>query len=199
MSSTVGSQGFAFDFLLLIRGKGTTLKYAIGADDTYTRYILLSTAQSPHQLTFPDMQSLVRYCMKDVSKLSDGKEDYDMIRELQCHQTQSTDQIKFCDKLEGLKLRSDPHCEVIDRRTDLRGPPVVHRNLKPRMRNTDTVFPRLASDNPPVVHRSGAVQPTDFRAPPVDRDLNPRTCNKDSVPEVGVRQSTCRSQKLEAE
>lgn len=49
------------------------------------------------------------------------------------------------------------------------------------MCNTDTVFPRLASDNPPVVHRSGAVQPTDFRAPLVDRDLKPRTCNKDTV------------------
>lgn len=124
-------------FELYVRGRGITVKNTITPDDTYTKYVLSSNSRSGDKHVFPDMNSLVSYCKLQAMELSNDRDDYETIRELDALRGARSRERDICDKMGDLQLK-----EKEDRRIRLGGrsasmPPFVDRTTKPRTKRDD--------------------------------------------------------------
>lgn len=138
-------------FELYVRGRRITVKYTIRPDDTYTKYVLSSESRSGDKHVFPDMHSLVSYCKIHAMELSNDKDDYETIRELDALRVARLCERDICDEMGSLELREENRKRLGGRRLPL--PPFVDRTTKPgpkRDGSLGTRYKGSRADRPPL-------------------------------------------------
>lgn len=164
---TCGPCGMLGVFEIYVRGEGITVKNTISPDDTYTQYVLSPDSTRGRKLTFSNMAALVRHCKRQAADLSNDKDDYETIKDLDDLRA-AKHNYDMCDSMGSLKLE--------DRRVRMAGrrswsmPPIIDRSTKPGR-----------STEPGPVDRS--TKPGRSTEPgPVDRSAKPGRSRSHEVP-----------------